>query len=225
MSLASKDFSTTAKAWSVALLSTMFMAANANAVEMGPDGCLPPAELMAQLKAEGQGSIIIADRVVQATPNSPATGVFAFSTAPKSGKAGKGYSFEGDQPSGTPSTKFCLAGTYNNAFALDVSVAKIPAGVASNSNLAKAINFAIKEKGFNPIFYGEKNGSITVVVGDPMKKGQLNGMILLGNNDPKRQAGDQGGLTGLGYSPSYTQSLALAGGIQTAMNNTTALKP
>lgn len=33
MSLASKDFSTTAKAWGVALLSTMFMAANANAAE------------------------------------------------------------------------------------------------------------------------------------------------------------------------------------------------
>lgn len=184
----------------VAIVLTSIVASPAHAVEMGTDGCLPPAALMAQLKAEGQGSVVFANRVIPATSNSPAKAAFTIFTASKSGK---GYSFEGDQPSGTPSTKFCLSGTYNVAHGLNVAVAEMPLGVDPNSNLAKAINYNIKEKGFNPIFYGERNGAITVVVGNPAVKGELNGMVLIGNNDPSRKAGDLGGLIGLDYSPNY----------------------
>ena len=177
------------------------IASPAYALELGKNGCLPPAELMPQLQAMGQGSIVFADRVIPATANSPAKSVFVVFTANKAGT--KGYSFEGDRPSGTPSTTFCMSGEFNTARGLDSSAAAIPAGIASNSNLVQSIKYTIKERGLNPVFYGEKDGAITVVVGNPGKKGQLNGMILLGNNDPKRQSTDLGFLTGLDYSPNY----------------------
>lgn len=197
----------------LAMAATSLIASPAHAVEMGPDGCLPPAELMAQLKAEGQGSVVVSNRLVPKSANNPKdTTVFAFSTALKSGEFGKGYSFEADKPSGEAGFKLCMSGIYNKARALDVSRSEIPDGVNANSNLAKSLNFLIKEKGFNPIFYGEKNGAITVIAGDPTKKDQLNGFILIGNNDPKRPADDKGSLMGLGYSPAYAQSIASING-------------
>ena len=108
--------------------------------------------------------------------------MLTFSTALKSGEFGAGYSFEADKPNGESGFKFCLSGEYDKARALDVSVAEIPSGVASDSNLAKSIRHSIQKDGFNPIFYGEKNGAVTVVVGNPLKKNQLNGTILVGNN-------------------------------------------
>lgn len=197
----------------VAMALTSMVASPAYALEMNADGCLAPAALMAQLKAEGQGSVVFANRVIPATAKSPATAAFTIFTA---NKAGKGYSFEGDQPSGTPSTKFCMSGDFNNARGLDSSVASIPVGISANSNLAKAVNYSIKEKGFNPMFYGEKDGAIIVVVGNPNKKSELNGMILVGNNDPTRKAGDHGGLTGLDYSPNFDRSFAMAGDMRVA---------
>lgn len=192
----------------VALAVTGSFASPAYAVEMGPDGCLPPAKLMAQLKAEGQGSVIFADAITEPTATTPAKTDFIVFTASKTG--GNGYSFIGDKPSGTPSTKFCLSGQFDKARGLDYTVATIPTGIALNSNLAQTLNFTIKEKGFNPIFVGEKNGAFTVVVGNPEKKGQLNGMILVGNNDPKRKASGLGFLTSLDYSPNYDRSFAVA---------------
>ena len=114
---------------------------------------------------------------------------------------------------GTAPTKMCVASEFNNARGLDVGNSSIPVGVAANSNLAKAIDFSIKEKGFNPIFIGEKNGAITVVVGDPTKKDQANrqnGIILIGNNDPARKSGDLGGLRKLDYSPNYERPVSPA---------------
>lgn len=193
----------------VAMALTSIIASPAYAVEMGKDGCLPPAELMAQLKAEGQASVIVGQRVVEKSAKNPQeTTVFAFSTALKSGEFGKGYSFEADKPNGEPGFKFCVSGIYNKARALDVSKANIPDGVDANSNLAKVIDYSAKQYGYNPIFYGEKNGAITVVVGNPKLQNKANGMIFIGNNDPKRPADDQGGFINLGYSPTYAQSLA-----------------
>ena len=184
------------------------IASPAYALEMGKDGCLPPAELMAKLKAEGQGSVVFADIITEPTATTPAKSDFIVFTANKTG--GKGYSFVGDKPSGIPSTKFCLFGQFDRARGLDYSVATIPTGIVANSNLAQTLGFTMKEKGFNPIFVGEKNGAFTVVVGNPDKKGQLNGMILVGNNDPKRKASDLGFLIKLDYSPNYDRSFAPA---------------
>ena len=195
----------------VAMALTSLIASPAYAVEMGKDGCLPPAELMAQLKAEGQGSVIAGQRIIPKSAKNPQeTTVFAFSTALKSGEFGKGYSFEADKPNGEPGFKLCLSGIYNKARALDVSKAEIPAGVAANSNLAKVINIQMTDYKLNPIFYGEKNGAITVVVANPTLHNKFNGVIIIGNNDPKRPADDQGGFIGLGYTPQYIQSLAQA---------------
>lgn len=194
----------------VAMAVTSLVATPAYAVEMGKDGCLPPAELMAQLKAEGQGSVIGGQRIIEKSAKNPQeTTVFAFSTALKSGEFGKGYSFEANKPDGEPGMKLCLSGIYDKARALDVSKAEVPAGIDGRSNLFKSITWDIKE-GFNPIYYGEKNGSITVIVAAPHKKDQLNGTILVGNNDPSRKAGIQGGFINLGYTPQYIQSLAQA---------------
>jgi len=182
------------------------IASPAYALETDKDGCMSVAEFNRQLPAEGQGSVVIAERVIPASPTSPARSSFVMFTALKSGQVGKGYSFIADSPMGTAPTKMCVASDFNNARGLDVGNASIPVGVAANSNLAKVIDFSIKEKGFNPIFIGEKNGAITVVVGDPTKKDQanrLNGIILLGNNDPAIKAGDLGGLRKLDYSPNY----------------------
>ena len=194
----------------LAMAATSLIASPAHAVEMGKDGCLAPAELMAQLKAEGQGSVIGGQRLIPKSAKNPQeTTVFAFSTALKSGEFGRGYSFEADKPNGEPGFKFCLSGIYDKARALDVSKAEVPAGIAGNSNLFKSITWDIKQ-GFNPIYYGEKNGAITVIVAAPHKKDQLNGTILVGNNDPSRKAGVQGGFINLGYTPQYIQSLAQA---------------
>jgi hypothetical protein len=45
-----------------------------------------------------------------------------------------------------------------------------------------------------------------VVVGNPKHGPGLNGMILVGNNDPSRKAGPLGGLMNLSYSPNFDQS-------------------
>lgn len=206
-------------------MAASLIASPAYAVEMGKDGCLPPAELMAKLKAEGQGSVVFGDQITNATANSPARTTFTVFTALKSGQVGKGYSFDGDKPSGTPSTKFCMSGEFDKARGLDVAVAAIPAGISANSNLVKSINHSMKIDGFNPMFIGEKNGAITVVVGNPDKKGQLNGMILVGNDDPKRKAADLGGLIGLDYSPNYDRSFALVENKLLAGLNTPTPKP
>lgn len=189
------------------------IATPAYALETDKDGCMSVAEFNKQLPAAGQGSVIVAESVIQANASSPVRTSLVVFTALKNGAVGKGYSFLADTPMGTPPTKMCVSREFNNARGLDVENASIPVGVAANSNLAKAIDFSIKEKGFNPIFIGEKNGAITVVVGDPSKKDQanrLNGIILLGNNDPKVKAGDQGGLRKLDYSPNYDRSFAIA---------------
>lgn len=187
---------------------TSMIASPAYSVEMGKDGCLPPAELMAQLKAEGQGSVIVGQRIIEKSAKNPQeTTVFAFSTALKSGEFGKGYSFEADKPNGEPGMKLCLNGIYDKARALDVSKAEMPDGVAANTNLAKVINLQMNDYKMNPIFYGEKNGAITVVVAAPHKKDQLNGTMLVGNNDPSRKVGIQGGFINIGYSPIYVQSI------------------
>lgn len=194
----------------VAMALTSLIASPAYAVEMGKDGCLAPAELMAQLKAEGQGSVIAGQRIIPKSAKNPQeTTVFAFSTALKSGEFGKGYSFEADKPNGETGFKLCMTGEYYKARALDVSKAEVPAYVDSNSNLFKSITWEIKN-GLNPIYYGEKNGAITVIVGAPQKKDQFNGTIVVGNNDPTRKSGTQGGFIGLGYTPQYIQSLAQA---------------
>jgi hypothetical protein len=156
------------------------------------------------LKAEGQRSVIYADRVFSSSATAPARKAFVVYTMNVAGT--KGYSFNGDRPSDEKSTKFCLGTEFNQARALNFSLAKLPLGVEPASNLAKAIEYSIKRDKFNPIFIGEKNGAITVVVGDPKRRPGLNGMILVGNNDPSQRAGDLGGLINLSYSPNFDQS-------------------
>lgn len=188
----------------VALAVTGAFASPAYAVEMGPDGCLPPAKLMAQLQAEGQMTAVKADRLYPATADSPARATFVAFTTNENGT--RGYSFEGDQPYGIPSTKFCLSKIFTKTKVLNANVAFIPAGVAADGNLGKIIRYSSVTKHFNPVFYGESDGAITVVVGNPSIKGHFNGMILVGNNDPTVKADDQGGLSGLSYGANYERT-------------------
>jgi hypothetical protein len=190
----------------VVLVANGLVAGPADALSTDSDGCMTLAEFNEQLPAEGQGSVIVAESVIPAKPSSPARSSLQVFTALKNGKVGKGYSFVADTPMGVRATKLCIAGEYNYARGLDVESASIPVGVAANSNLAKVIEFFIRDKGFNPMFIGERNGAIVVVVGDPSKKDQanlVNGFILVGNNDPTVKAGDLGALRHLNYSPNY----------------------
>ncbi len=78
-------------------------AANVNAQGLETGKCYTKLDTEAVLKQEGQMPIIIGDRI-------GTNGVNVFFVNNK----GYGYNVEGDKPSGTPSTKLCVAAAYKD---------------------------------------------------------------------------------------------------------------
>ena len=175
--MTAKDFSTTAKAWGVALLSTMFMASNANAadskiVELSDLNLSQPipsnvcfkdsdqgtaiSKLQAAMVARNQKSVIVANQVGVATgaDKSPFRERL-FSSNLQQG--GEGYEVNSSAPMGQVGTQYCLSHNQKvyiysafNSNGVPAVVNKGELGLALNNNNkvgSKVVLAALTEQG------------------------------------------------------------------------------
>lgn len=78
--------------------------------ELVPGQCMPMADMNAALRAEGQRTIIIGDRVSVIDESRPELGVRRWVNTVTSNEDGsRGYQLEGNLPSGQTSTEVCVA--------------------------------------------------------------------------------------------------------------------
>lgn len=114
LSNAMKSFRTAAVVGAGAMMACSVPFSLANAQSTPPTlvagQCLPMAEMNAALRAEGQRTIIIGDRVAVVDERRPELGVRRHVNTVTSNEGGSlGYQLEGNLPSGQPSTEVCVA--------------------------------------------------------------------------------------------------------------------
>jgi hypothetical protein len=93
------------------------MAAATPAQALEPKQCLPMAEMNAALKAEGQRTMIIGDRLDIQNPTGlvkDASVLRYVNTVTSNADGSLGYQLEGDLPRAKPSTKVCVAAKLTN---------------------------------------------------------------------------------------------------------------
>lgn len=93
------------------------MAAATPAQALEPKQCLPMAEMNAALKAEGQRTMIIGDRLAIQNPTGlvkDASVLRYVNTVTSNADGSLGYQLEGDLPRARPSTKVCVAAKLTN---------------------------------------------------------------------------------------------------------------
>lgn len=109
------------------LVSFVFLSSPAQALD--PRQCLPMAEMNAALRAEGQRTIIIGDRVALRNDGSRESGLRVqgwVNTFTSNADGSLGYNLEGDRPSGEPSTRVCVASKFTNIRLFDARRPGIP---------------------------------------------------------------------------------------------------
>lgn len=103
-----------------AAFATASLATSAYALE--PKQCLPMAEMNAALKAEGQRTMIIGDRLALRADD-----VHRYANAVTSNADGSlGYQLEGDRPRAQASTSMCVAAKLTNIKFFDASRPGVP---------------------------------------------------------------------------------------------------
>lgn len=173
----------------VALAAGFSLAANdAAALDLKPGQCLPAAEMMSQLKAEGQRSVIFANRVWADQEKKLGGRYINVFTSNDSGDLG--YQIEGDAVLGEnkPASQFCLVSDYTNIHLYDGRGHSLPSTIPQPSNLATMVRVAMDSKGFKPMFVAQRNGATFVVTGNPDVKDSYNAVTFVGNSDLKQKA-------------------------------------
>ena len=186
MSLALR-FKSSAIALTAAAVFSSVAANGAHALDLEPGQCLPAAEMMSRLKAEGQKSVIVADRVWVDRNNQIAGRKFNVFTSNVDGS--KGYNIEGNAPMGSPSSEFCLGSDYTDVSLYNSKGQTLPPSILPNSHLASAIQAGIARNHQSPMMVAHRNGAILVISGNPDNKTNINGALLVGNNDVNKKAG------------------------------------
>ncbi len=182
MSLAQRSFMQKA-AMAVAPVVLAF-ATNAQALEMAQGQCMAPTQLMPLLKAEGQGTEVVGNRVWGKEVDQKGGRLMNVFTINNKGEA---YRFEGDAKLGDPNTQFCLVSSLTGASKHPSGVFTLPAAIPENGVFANALRAEKDNYGNVPVLSGQYNGAIYVVVANPSVKDAVNGRVYVGNADPNRK--------------------------------------
>lgn len=99
------------------------------ALALEPRQCLPMAEMNAALRAEGQRTLIIGNRVALRNDATRESGLRVqgwVNTFTSNDDGSVGYNLEGDRPVGQPSTRVCVAGKFTNIRLYDARRPGVP---------------------------------------------------------------------------------------------------
>jgi hypothetical protein len=162
-------------------------AANANALDLKLGQCLPAADMMSQLKAEGQKSVVLANRIWSDQEKKIGGRYVNVFTSNDSGDLG--YQIEGDSVlgEGKQATKFCLVSDYTNIHLYDGRGRLLPSTIPHPSNLATMVRSVMDSRGFKPMLVAQRNGATFVVTGNPDVRDSYNAVMFVGNSDLKQK--------------------------------------
>ena len=129
------SFAATFKKSAFALAGAASLFAGATAAHaLEPKQCGTAAEMTEALKAEGQKSVIVGNRFASVFgSNDERIAAVAITNVFTVNENGEGYNLEGNQPLGTPSTRFCVAAKYVDARFNNWERAGIPAFAQFNT--------------------------------------------------------------------------------------------
>ncbi len=179
-------------------------AANANALQ--PGQCLPAAEMMSQLKAEGQKSVIFANRIwgdEQKKIGGRYINVFT-----SNDQANLGYQIEGDAVYGEnkAATKFCVVSDYTEIYLYNGKGNNLPSSIPQPSSLAAVVNNEDERRGLRPVMVMSRNGAVMVLAANPDIRNAYNGVMFVGNANPAKKAGELGGFAQVTFSSNVNVS-------------------
>ncbi len=143
-------------------LGTMTAANDAMALEAGQ--CLPMAQMNEALKADGQRTLIIGDRVAINNSTASNTGLVVnrwVNTVTSNADGSLGYQLEGDRPRAEMSNQVCVRAKLTNVRLLDARADVIPEEAYLGGTFEQTINNAAAS-GFRPMLISDtvfKNGS------------------------------------------------------------------
>lgn len=137
-------------------LSAVFAANQAQAMEVGQ--CAPAAQMSAALKAEGQKSLITANRVTEDANYTPLNMV-------TSNSEGNGYLLEGDKAFGQPSTKFCVMLKMSSMALFDASRPGVNPATLIGGKHDKS-TMAAEKHGTRPMIQGHVSGTVVTIYGN-----------------------------------------------------------
>ena len=170
------------------------MCASSPALAVDAGQCLPIDQFNTAMKAEGQRTLIIGNRVAVNDTTKTASGVEAnrFMNAISANEDGSlGYQFEGNRPRGEPSTEVCVAAKLTNVRLYDARRASIPAAAYLGGSFNKIVD-TNASVGTRPMVVADtvfgtgtnvRNGRPIVMFGNVERQsGSLS--TLLANGDP-----------------------------------------
>ena len=159
------------------------MACATPAMAMDAKQCLPMAEMNAALKAEGQRTLIIGDRIasVGRTGTTETRMVRAVNTVTSNADGSLGYQLEGNLPRAEASTRVCVAAKLTDIRLFDARNTNIPKSVYLGGDFNRSVDEAA-QRGSRPMLMANtvfgsgatlRNGLPIVVFGNVTERAGL----------------------------------------------------